>query len=164
MGVVSVALRKMRSATTLSVAELCLIAPTFILLGAARVAILTMPFRRYAPMFGAQAGLQAVSQPLSDKDMARVQSIGRIVRRTAQITPWQSLCLCQAMVAALFLRIVGIPFCAIFGLAPGRDDAGSDPMQAHVWVRAGEYNVTGGQNVSQYTIVMGFERPTKAPG
>lgn len=156
MGIVATALRKVRSATTFSVREIFLIAPVFVALGLARLAILILPFRVYARVFGQQGGLEVADVPASDRDMARARSVGRIVRRTAHNTPWASLCLAQAMVAAVLLRGAGISFCAIFGLAPGGADE-SDPLAAHVWVRVGDYNVTGGQDVRRFTVVKVFQ-------
>lgn len=162
MGLVSLALRKARSATTFSAFEIGLVLPVFVLLGVARLAILTMPFRLYGRHLGREAGLQTATVAVSEAQMARAHSFGRVVRRTAKITPWASLCLAQAMVSSLLLRLADIPYCAIFGLARGGADDAANPMEAHVWVRTSDMNVTGGQDVSRYSVVMVFQRASRS--
>lgn len=162
MGRLSVVLRKMRSAKAMSWQEIALILPVFLLLGLARMAILTLPFRIYAPYFGRQIGLETPSpRPISARDQARVNRIGRVVRRTADATPWQSKCLAQASVASFLLRLVDIPYFAAFGLRVDDTDNTPDPLAAHCWVRVGDRNVTGGQDISDYTVVMVFDRQTR---
>ena len=163
MGIVSVALRKARSATTFSAFEISLVLPVFVLLGVARLAVLTVPFRIYGRHLGREAPLDTVTVAVSTAQMARTLSIARVVRRTAKITPWASLCLPQAMVSALLLRLADIPYCAIFGLAPNTDAASDNLMEAHAWVRVEDVNVTGGQDVSRYTIVKVFQRMSRSP-
>lgn len=163
MGIVSVALRKARSATTFSAFEISLVLPVFVLLGVARLAILTVPFRIYARHLGREALLDTKTVAVSTAQMARTHSIARVVRRTAMITPWESLCLAQAMVSALLLRLSDIPYCAVFGLALKIDTTSDDLMDAHAWVRVDDMNVTGGQNVSRYTVVKVFQRVSRTP-
>nr|WP_282563137.1 lasso peptide biosynthesis B2 protein [Gymnodinialimonas phycosphaerae] len=164
MGIVAVALRKVRSATTFSAFELILIAPVFMALGVARLAILILPFRLYARVLGQPAGLDVETAPVSDSAMARARAIGKVVRRTARITPWQSVCLGQAMVAALLLRLAGVPYCGYFGVAAARDGAETDPLSAHAWVRVGHWNATGGQDVRRYAVVMVFKHSPRHGG
>lgn len=162
MRVLSVAARKLRTVTTFSAFEIALIAPVFVLLGAARVAVLCLPFRTYARHLGTQVGLNAPPLDLSDKATTRAHRVGRVVRSVAKVTPWQSLCLPQAMVAAFLMRVAGIPYQVFFGLVSGAAVKSPDPLAAHAWVRAGETNMTGGNRVGMFTVVAVFERRAKA--
>lgn len=163
MGIVATALRKMRSARAFSAFELALIPGVMVLLGLARLAVLTLPFRTYARFFGTQVALDQVPQALSPQSLARARTIGRVVRRGAGNTPWASVCLPQAMVAGLLLRLADIPHCVIFGVTREQAGQGSDPFAAHVWIRAGDTNVTGGQDVRAYTVVSVFQRRARNP-
>ena len=162
MGMLSTAGRKIRSAAALTVFELTLVLPVFCLLGVARAAILLLPFARYARSFGKQGTSTPMSVALSDKQIQRIRQIGRVVRSTANVTPWRSLCLAQAMVAAFLLRIARIPHRTYFGVRPADESQSNDPFAAHSWVRCEDYNVTGGQNVSSYTVVNIFEWPARS--
>lgn len=156
-----VALRKVRSLTTFSLFEIALIVPVFLALGCARLAIAILPFRTYARRMGRQSPLDTRAPSLSAAQLKRAKSIGRVVRSTANITPWASLCLAQAMVAAALLGVANIPYCVFFGLSSTSDPHAPDPLAAHSWVRAAETNLTGGQKVGMYTVVMVFERSPK---
>lgn len=162
MRIVSVALRKVRSATTFSAFEIALILPVFLLLGVARLAIIWLPFRTYARRLGKQVALEVPPSDLSAADLTRAKRIGKVVRRTAQITPWQSLCLGQALVAAVLMRTARIPYRVFFGLVPASDTQAPDLLAAHAWVRTGGTNLTGGQDVGKYTVVMVFEHQASA--
>ena len=162
MSLLSVALRKIRSAATFSATELALVPLVFVLLGVARLAILMLPFRSYVGLFGEVTDLSTVQGAATARAMSRQGSVGRVVRRTAKITPWESLCLAQAMVASVLLRASGVSFLVFFGVARADGDGSSDPLAAHCWVRVGEVNVTGGQNVSRFTVVKAFARPGTA--
>ncbi|MCF2872367.1 lasso peptide biosynthesis B2 protein [Octadecabacter sp. G9-8] len=153
----AVAARKMRSAATFSAFEYSLILPVFVLLGFARLAILCLPFRVYARFLGDQVNNHSVLPNLAGPRPTRAKRIGRMVRRTAKITPWKSLCLAQVMVASFLLRRAKIPYRVFFGLAAAATDNAPDPLNAHAWLRVGDTNLTGGQDVEIYTVVMVFE-------
>lgn len=149
--------------TTLSAFEIALIVPVFILLGFARLAIMVLPFRTYARHFGQQTSGDLSPAVLPSPDTTRAQRIGRVVRRTAKITPWKSLCLAQVMVGSFLLRRAHIPYRVFFGIMPSAHDTAPDPLAAHAWLRVADTNVTGGQQVGMYTVVMVFENRAKGP-
>mgnify|MGYP000097248993 CR=1 FL=1 len=161
MSFLSTAGRKIRTASAMPALDLSLVVPVIILLGIARLAILLCPFRWYAKRLGQQVGLKPQTLQITPKQAYRARRTGRIVRLCARITPWQSLCLAQAMVATALLRLTKTPYHVYFGLSPKNGQNTPDPLAAHAWVRLDEYNITGGQNVGMYTVVNVFEYVAK---
>lgn len=142
-------------------AEQAMVVPVFILLGVARGMILLLPFRFYAPVLGEPAhGQDASPAPLAPRHEARARAVGRVVRATAKVTPWQSLCLAQALAAVAMLRLFAIPSTVYLGLAKGVP--GGDPLKAHAWIKAGEATLTGAHRGPRYTIVATFRRTQRA--
>ena len=130
-----------------------------LLLGAARLAILFLPFRWYVGWLGAPTELEENALPLDDAQDAISRSIGRAVRATAGVTPWKSVCLPQAIAASILLKLRRIPHVTHFGLAPGEAAPDSAPMKAHAWIIAGERIVTGAPVLPEYRIVASFASP-----
>lgn len=116
-----------------------LLAPlVFLGLGLARLMILTLPFKRYQWVLGRKTS--TIGDTLGDAATAdRARQIGRIVRATAQVTPWTSNCLPQAMVAAWLLRRGSVPYALHLGVKKGTDD----PLEAHAWIMSAGVGVTG---------------------
>ena len=133
-------------------------APAFLLLGLARVALLTVPFRRIAPLLGHDMKT-AASVPLAgEQQVAQALHIGRAVRTAARYTPWQSKCLAQAMVARVLLGVNGLPY----GLYLGVSKRGTSGVTAHAWVCTGPAAVTGGRGFGQFAVVGTFVSPRSA--
>lgn len=161
MSGLSIAFRKLRSLSTFSAFEIALVIPVLLGLGLARLAIAFLPFRRYARPLGAQSPLDTSPPSLTAAQLKRAKRIGRVVRSTARVTPWASLCLAQAMVASALLRLCRLPYCVVFGLSP---NTGPDLLDAHAWVAAGNAVLTGGHGLARYTIVMVFAHPAGTHG
>ena len=133
-------------------------APAFVLLGMARAALLTLPFRRIAPLLG--RNLQAAAVPLAgEQEVARALHIGRAVRTAARYTPWESQCLAQAMAARVLLGVNGLPY----GLYLGVRKRGESGVTARAWVCTGPAAVTGGRGFGQFAVVGTFVSPRLAP-
>lgn len=148
--------RKWASARGYTVAEKLLVLPSLMMLGLSRLAILALPFRWYVRVLGRVATQGEQAPPLSTEHNKAARSIGRSVRATAALTPWESVCLPQAMTASVLLKLRGIPHCVHFGLAPGEKAPEAAPMQAHAWIVAGERIVTGAPVLPEYRIVATF--------
>lgn len=132
-------------------------APAFLLLGLSRAALLTLPFRRIAPLLGRDMRA-AVAVPLAgEQEVARALHIGRAVRTAARYTPWQSRCLAQAMAARALLGLCGLPY----GLYLGVDGRGRSAVVAHAWVCCGRAAVTGGHAFGRYAVVGTFASPRR---
>ena len=151
--------RKWTGARKYSAGEKLLVPVALVLLGISRAAILGLPFRRHAAMLGSTAPQGIAAPAISAEQDQRARSIGRAVRASATVTPWQSICLPQAMAASTLLRLGGVPHVVHFGLGKSRpQDA---PMEAHAWIVAGDRIVTGGPVSPDHRIVASFVTPPR---
>jgi hypothetical protein len=114
-------------------------------LALARALVILLPFRVLARRLGARMGetpeVVAISPAARD--------VGWGIGAAAARSPWRSKCLEQAIAAKMMLRRRGIHSTLYLGVT-------SDPIAAHAWVRVGDWNVTGGQDVSRYAVVASF--------
>ncbi|MEL6239552.1 MAG: lasso peptide biosynthesis B2 protein [Pseudomonadota bacterium] len=133
----------------------------YVALGAARGAVLVLPFRLYAPLFGApstepdEAEKASVLTPEAERNGARARRIGVIIEAVARFTPWKSNCLAQALVVAVCLRLLKIGFSVHFGVA--RTEDAVTAVEAHSWVMVGAFPVTGFRESRGMTCVQTFE-------
>jgi hypothetical protein len=132
----------------------CLI-PAWILLGVCRLALLTTPFKRLAPLLGGHLPNCYWLPVLNPRQELRARQISRCVRRAARYTPWESNCFPQAIAARALLGLFRVPYGLFLGVA--KDDSSS--LKAHAWVTAGRVHVTGGHGFDAYTVVGGFISP-----
>jgi hypothetical protein len=130
--------------------------PVWILLGAAKVLILCVSFRRLAPHLGKHAGISAQVPLLTPTQETRALQISRLVRLVARYTPWDSNCFPQAVIARLLLGWYDIPYVVYFGLMR---DSKSTELKAHAWVATGRVRVTGGTSFGLFTVVSCFVSP-----
>ena len=152
--------RKCRTFLKLPFGDQILVPLAWLMLGIARATILVIPFRYFSGCLGQSSKTMTYTPVLSTSQTARARRIGRVVRATANITPWESVCFPQALVACLLLRGTSIPYIMHFGLAKNPDNAGEDPMKAHAWVTAGSVAVTGGRNnLFKFTVVGSYLSP-----
>ena len=122
------------------------------LLGLARLALLSIPFRVIAPWLGQQLRAGVPVPLVTDAQMTRARHVGWAVRTAACYTPWESKCLAQAMVARLLLGLQRLPYVLYLGVR--KDDAAG--MAAHAWVCTGRAAITGGHGCGQFTVVGAF--------
>ena len=108
---------------------------SFVLLGLARVALLTIPFKRIAPLLGHDMQSAAMVPLAAPKEISR-----------------ESKCLAQAMVARVLLGVNDLPYALYLGVNTG-DEGG---LTAHAWVCVGPEALVGGQAFSEYTVVGTF--------
>lgn len=126
------------------------LAPVWIMLGLARLAVLLIPMRYLAKFMGYAGDLDARPPDLDDHQQARAVSIGRVIRLAARYAPWKANCFAQALTARVMLALYGVPFAIFFGLMR---DPETREMKAHAWVGAGAAKVTGGDGFAQFTVV-----------
>ena len=130
-----------------------------VLLAAARLALLVVPFRRLARYLGpadVESPLEVNSEVLAEA--ARVAWAIRVVSRR---TPWASTCFPQALTGLVLLRGRGIATTLYLGAAIRRDRVG---MEAHAWLRCGPCFVTGGAGHHEYGVVARFGAPLNRGG
>jgi hypothetical protein len=147
---------KLSSFRRLSRWSKCWFLPVWLLLGAAKICIVLISFRRLAPRLGVMAGILPWVPLIEPSQEARALQIGRVVRLVARYTPWDSNCFPQAVVARLLLGLYGVPYLLAFGLARDVEDR---QMKAHAWVAAGRIRVTGGESFLHFTTVGCFVSP-----
>jgi hypothetical protein len=131
----------------------CWLVPTVVLLGISRLMILTVTFKRLAPLLGIPHGVEPWIPLLDSKKEARARQISLIILLSAKLTPWESNCYPQAITAGLLLRLFNIPYNLFFGL---NSNPINDDMKAHAWVAAGRIRVTGGGSFRHFTVVQSF--------
>lgn len=133
-------------------AERLLLLEAFALLGVARLLVLTMPFRWLAGSLGEHMAQSAPEATPDDLRCARL--IGQAVRSAANNTPWQSVCLPQAVAGQWMLKRRGIAATLYLGVA--KADARPEQLAAHAWLRCGETIITGSAGHRQFTVVATF--------
>jgi hypothetical protein len=126
--------------------------PVWLLLGVARLVIVTISFERVARALGSAMGTHAVVPLLSPRQQVRARRVATVVPWVAAHTPWTSNCFPQALVARLLLGASAVPWVLCFGVRRDADGA----LAAHAWVAAGPVNVTGGASFGRLTVVACF--------
>lgn len=129
-----------------------LLMQAWLLLGLARIAILTIQFKRLAKYLG-EPSVETPTE-LSEEEMERCRRVSWAVQRASRFTPWTSNCFPQAIVAQHLLWRRRISSTIYFGLKMEE----SKPMQAHAWVRCGPRIVTGRAGYKKYQVVGAFTR------
>jgi hypothetical protein len=147
----------LRTAARLSAAELVALVEATVLLAAARLVIVLLPFRWLAARLGAHMHESpAESDGDDERSLRRVRwALGAVSRRA----PWRCLCLEQAVAATVMLRRRRLPSTLYLGVARAGERAG---VEAHAWVRSGTFFVTGGEARARFTVVSTFASLTSA--
>ena len=130
--------------------------PVWLVLGLARLAILTVTFRRIAPRLGNSVGVAPWVPVLDERQTKSARLVGQVIRLAARHTPWESNCFPQAIVARIMLGFYRVPYCLFFGV---RRNSATGAFDAHAWVAAGRVRVIGGLGFDKYTVVGVFVSP-----
>lgn len=135
-------LRRMRAFLTSGPARQALVVEAALLLLAARVVLLVVPFQRLARGWGSFVVPTEVA-PMNhavSPDARRIAiAVGWAVRATASVMPTKAMCLQQAVTARWMLARRGIT--SIIHYGAGRDESGA--LVAHAWLDAAGEEVTG---------------------
>lgn len=132
--------------------ERLLLLEAVVLLGLARLLVLTIPFRWLAHTLGAHMREATVAVASADLEMARL--IGQAVRSAAGNTPWQSVCLPQAVAGQWMLKRRGISATLYLGVTKAENKP--EQLAAHAWLRCGDQILTGREGHRQFTVVSTF--------
>jgi hypothetical protein len=132
--------------------ERMLLLEAFVLLGAARLGVLILPFRWLAKSLGQHMTETDAAVGTVNLQIARM--IGWAVRSGANYTPWESVCLPQAVAAKWMLKHRGIPGTLYLGVM--KDETKAEKLTAHAWVRCGQIILTGAKGHRRYTVVSTF--------
>jgi hypothetical protein len=129
--------------------RILLIEATFWLI-AARVILLTVPFRTIAPYLGKFMTKSPKAVASLPEDL--IGNISWAVATASRHLPWDCWCLAQALAGKAMLKCRGVPSTLYLGLTKA-DEA---QLQAHAWLRCGELILTGRQGMESYTVVATF--------
>jgi len=132
--------------------ERMLLLEAFVLLGVARLGVLILPFRWLAKSLGHH--MKQTDTPLPPAKMQLARMIGGAVRSAANYTPWESVCLPQAVAAKWMLKRRNIPVTLYLGVM--KDKKKQEKLAAHAWVKCGQIILTGAKGHRQYTVVSTF--------
>lgn len=132
--------------------ERFLLIEAFFLLGLARFLVLTLPFKWLARTIGTH--MNEAGPDINDNDFRLARLIGQAVRSAASNTPWESVCLPQAVVCQWMLKRRNIPGTVYLGVAINKTIP--DKLSAHAWLRCGRSLLTGADGHRQFTVVSTF--------
>jgi len=139
------------------------LAPCWLLLGLAKLAVWTVPFQRLAKRLGTPAGSSPYCLAIPPQLEHRARLIRQAIRIAANYAPWNANCYPQALAARLLLGYYRVPCLIYFGV---RRDEETGAMKAHVWIACGRVAVTGGYAFDQFTVAGIFESgqsPSRQP-
>ncbi len=133
-------------------AERLLLLEAFALLGIARLLVLVIPFRWLACSLGQRMGESGTQ--VGEAHLQHARLIGQAVHSAANNTPWESVCLPQAVAGQWMLKRRRIPATLYLGVA--KDEAKQEKLAAHAWLRCGDIILTGASGHRQFTVVATF--------
>jgi hypothetical protein len=121
-------------------------------LAIAKVAMVSLPFRRIAGWLGTPgAETPATVAPEQTRIAEEVSwAVGVLARRV----PWDGRCLAQALAATGMLRRRGLEVTVFFGASKSE----STGFDAHAWLRLGSCVVTGGPCHQRFKAFTTFAR------
>ncbi|CEH33469.1 lasso peptide biosynthesis B2 protein [Romboutsia lituseburensis] len=129
----------------LSIKEKLLFIEAFFLTGLMRAKILKVPFNKLKKELGTYNTESADDVVLDDYKIAKI--VRDVVVTISKFTPWESLCLVQAMTVQRMLKKRGISTTIYLGVNKENKN-----MVAHAWIRCGQMFVTGGDGSGYATV------------
>ncbi len=133
-------------------AERASLVEAFLLLGVARFTVLVLPFRWLAVSLGRHMSETGAQADFSDLRRARI--VGQAVCSAARYTPWESVCLSQAVAAKWMLKRRHVAGTLYLGVA--KDETNPERLAAHAWLRCGGTIITGREGYRRFTVVAVF--------
>jgi Transglutaminase-like superfamily len=132
--------------------ERFLLLEAFVLLGFARLLVLTVPFKWLARSLGRH--MNESGEHVEPSELQRARMIGAAVRSSANYTPWESVCLPQAVAAQWMLKRRRISATLYLGVA--KNETLPQKLAAHAWLRCGQTILTGASGHRQFAVVAMF--------
>ncbi len=134
--------------------ERVLLLESFLMLGVARLAILLLPFSWLAVSLGKKKAKTDEEENVSTSSVSLARNIGKTVCSAANYTPWESVCLPQAVAVLWMLKRRGIAGVLYLGVAKHESD--SEKLAAHAWLCCGGVILIGAADYEKYTVVAMF--------
>ncbi|MDK9709538.1 MAG: lasso peptide biosynthesis B2 protein [Desulforhopalus sp.] len=127
---------------------------SFLMLGIARLAVLLLRFKWLTLLLGEKKTKIDEYKDSAKSSISLARSIGKTVGSAANYTPWESLCLPQAVAALWMMKRRGIACTLCLGVAKHKSDP--DKLTAHAWLCCDGVILTGAENYEKYTVVAMF--------
>jgi hypothetical protein len=126
-----------------------LFAEAWCLLALARMMLVFVPFKKIVPLMR----YKRITEMPNDKRSFILTRIQIAIARACVRSPWRTMCFEQALAAKMMTRRRGLPSVIYFGV---KKEADNDKIQAHAWLKSGEFVVTGWQRMNSYRVVAEF--------
>ncbi|MEP6715423.1 MAG: lasso peptide biosynthesis B2 protein [Terriglobia bacterium] len=88
----------------------------------------------------------------SDERCAISSRVRWAIMACACRVPWRAVCFQRGLAAQWMLRRRGTPSILYYGAAPNRESG----LAAHVWVRDGDFDVSGGEGSERFAVLATF--------
>jgi hypothetical protein len=131
-----------------------LLIEAWVYLGAARAALLSVPFKNISRYLGHQLKPED-KIPTSGPTPPMAREIAWAVEVMSRHTPWESACLAQSIAGKLMLGRRGLASRLSLGLR--KDEAGK--LAAHAWLQAGNETLIGALGHGTFTVLSTFGDP-----
>lgn len=142
--------RKLKKIMKLSSGDKSILFEAFLISGLIRFAILFIPFRKLAVIYGKSK--EESTRSISEVEKETIFRIGWAVEQISCRTPWQSKCLVKALTAQIMLARRKISSTLYLGVAKSNDNK----LLAHAWVRSGQVIITGARQRAGFKEVAKF--------
>jgi transglutaminase superfamily protein len=130
-----------------------LLAEAVCCLAAARLLVLSLPFRHLSRRLGAR-GRESAPAAHAEATARALRRVVWALRAAARRLPWRCACLEQGIAGKMMLRRRGVASTLYLGVA--REGEAGSSATAHAWLRSGDFVVTGGAGRERYTVVATF--------
>ena len=132
--------------------DLRIVAEALAWLAILRLATLTLPFRRVAPILGLTlvTPVDVAEDPVDGN--GRTERIGWAVRAAAARTPWTSTCLVQSLAGFVMLRRRHLRSTVYLGVAKD----GRTGFAAHSWLQCGDRVLTGDGALRSFSVIAAY--------
>lgn len=145
--------RKLETAARLPFSTVLLAGLAWWLLWPARAAIILIPLRRLAPIYGLDRGADTTIPTVSAVQVARARMLRTALAIAVRYSPAFANCYPQALTARLLLWSARVPHALFFGLDRS---SGHNGLRAHAWIMVGPVAVCGGNSFDHHTVVRCF--------
>jgi hypothetical protein len=125
-----------------------LFAEAWIFLALGRLMLVFIPFKKIAKFLGKP---MHESPAATLKDPFITGKLSMAIARAGKYSPWRTKCFEQAIAAKIMLQLRGIGSTVYFGVYKT-----TTAMQAHAWLTCNATIVTGGPDVSKFTVISWF--------
>jgi hypothetical protein len=143
-------IRKLRIFIKMDIKTKIMVIRVYGLTGIYRFKMLYIPFAKLAKKIG-QQGMETTEDYHQDKH-SYIKKVRKVVMMTSKNTPWESLCLVQALTAQNLLNKKNISNTLYLGLAK---DENNKPI-AHAWIKHGGKVVVGEKGMERFSVVAKF--------